>query len=194
MIRRAIRRVTGRRDAGITLVEVLIALALSLVIMGMIASAFLGGSRLHSATSAEADGITDLRTTVERLGRDVRTARGIDAGATATTLSMWIDSNSDYIKQSSEVVTWTLVANSVGLYDVTRTTGGGATVRQSGLVYSNLAFKYWSTPTTEVAPPLTAATAATVRIVSGNIEYDAKPGVGTRSRRTEFSERLRNVT
>jgi Tfp pilus assembly protein PilW len=190
------RRLVGpAREEGISLVEVLIAMALSLVLLTIVVSAFFGGSRLQRATSAESDGLTDLRTTVERLGRDVRAARGIDTAATASTLSMWIDSNSDYIKQSTEVVTWSLTATSGGLYDVVRTTGGGASLRQSSLVVNAIAFSYRETDTgAALALPLSAANAAKVRIVTGTIQYDAKPGVGTTPRFTTFSERLRNVS
>ncbi len=196
---RATRGRTRKDDAGVSLAELLIAMTISLVVGTLLVGGVRSTSRLFQATDAELTGQTDVRVTIERLGRDLRAARSVDAGATASRLVLWIDSNSDYVKQSSEVVTWSLVASTAGHYDVSRVSNG-VTQRTARLVVSQIAFCYRAATSAACTSggggmtlPLTTATAAQVQSVSSDIEYDAVVGRGTSSRHTVFTERLRNV-
>lgn len=191
----ALRRLRGgaRRDRGTTLAEVLVALVLSSVLGSLVLGAFTNASKLVRTSRSEVDGQTDLRPTIERLGRDVRQARSLDAGATASQLVLWIDGNSDYVKQPDEVVTWQLAASSGGHFDVLRT-AGTVQRRQARYVVSALAFCYRVTSAQPCLPmPLSAAAAESVRVVSSDISYDPEVGAGTTVRRMTFTERLRNV-
>ena len=197
IVMRRLRRVRAPGDTGITLVETLIAMGLSLVVATLVTSAFTNTAKLFQATDAEYTGQADVRTTIERLGRDLRTARSVDTGASASQLVLWIDSNSDYIKQPVEIVTWKLTASADGHFDVTRLSAG-ATSRTARLVVSQIAFCYRETAA-QTCPgglptPLSAADAKKVRLVSSDIEYDAVVDRGIGSRHSEFTERLRNVS
>lgn len=180
---------------GLSLVEVLIAASLTLVVMTLVTTAVIGGFRLHSATSAETAGQFDVRTTIERLGRDVRDARSIDAGATSSKLVLWIDANSNYTKDTSEIITWELVGPFNGHYDVRRSAQGGTARIQSSLVVSQLAFTYKNSARDAIGlvTPLTTVSAERAKIISAVIQYDAQTGTGTGTRVTQFTERLRNV-
>lgn len=181
-------------DRGVTLVELLISMSLTLVIGSILTTSVIGTQRLYRATEDESVGQTDVRTTIERLGRDIRNARSLDSGATQSQLVLWVDSNSDYKKQTSEVVTWKLVASSDGHFDVTRLRDGVST-RTAKLVISQIAFCYQiAADPTCIPTPITQAQADAVRVVSSDMEYDANVGRGTTSRHAVFSERLRNVT
>ncbi|MDP3711836.1 MAG: hypothetical protein Q8R60_05050 [Mycobacteriales bacterium] len=182
-------------DSGVSLAEVLVAMTLALVVGTMVQVGFLNASQLFRITEAETDGQTDVKTTVQRLGRDIRAARSLDAGASPSQLVVWVDTNSDYKKQNSEIVTWNLQASPsvAGQFDVTRTDGAGSR-RQSRLIVSNLAFCYRVTAASGcLATPLTQAQAESVRVVSSNIVYDAVVSQGTDPRTAQFSERMRNV-
>ena len=186
----------ARRDSsGITLVEVLVATGITMVVLTLVTTAVIGGFRLHSATDDETSGQFDVRTTIERLGRDVRNARSIDAGATESRLVLWIDSDSDYSKDTSEIITWELVGPVDGHYDVRRSAQGGTARLQSSLVVSNLAFTYKSSSrdTTNLPVPLSADDALVARVVTSAVQYDARTSSGTGARVTQFTERLRNV-
>lgn len=186
-------RAASSTDRGFTLVELLVASSLTLVVSTVVAGSVVSSHQLFRATDDEATGQTDVRTTIERLGRDIRNARSLDPGATASQLVIWIDSNSDYKKQSSEVVTWTLVESTNGHFDVTRLRDG-ATSRTARFVISEIAFCYKVEAADAcLATPLTAQQAAAVRVVESDIEYDATPDNGTGSRHTNFTERIRNV-
>jgi Tfp pilus assembly protein PilW len=184
-----------RDDSGVTLIEMLVTLSLTLVVGTVMLSGVISSHKLFRFTQDEQTGQTDVRVTIERLGRDVRDARSLDAGATESALVLWIDSNSDYKKQATEVVTWQLVANANGHYDVTRTVNGSMS-RTAKFVISQLAFCYKTDPASSgcLTTPLTQAQADKVLVVSSDIEYDANTNGGAKKRHASFSERLRNVS
>jgi Tfp pilus assembly protein PilW len=188
-------RLRRRDDEGVTLVETLVAMSLTLVVGAILTTGVVNAHQLFRFTNDESTGQTDVRTTIERLGRDVRDARSIDPGASPSQLVLWIDSNSDYKKTTDEVVTWSLVVNTNGHYDVTRTVNG-STQRTARFVISQLAFCYKIDPTatTCLSTPLTSEQAAKVTMVASDIEYDANTGRAAGKRHTSFAERLRNVS
>lgn len=181
-------------DRGLTLAEVLVSTILMAVVSTIVVSAVTSSHRMYRITDAETTGQTDIRTTIERLGRDVRNARSLDAGATNSQLVLWVDSDSDYKKEPDELVNWRLVPRGTsGQFDVTRIVDGQLS-RTARLVISEIAFCYKAEPTDPCLPtPLTAAQAESVRLVTSSIEYDAVVNSGTDSRVADFTERLRNV-
>lgn len=194
-MRKRLRALRSRQDDGVSLVEVLITTALMVLVSTLLVSSVVSSHKLFRKTDNEATGEADVRTTIERLGRDIRNARSLDAGASRSQLVLWIDSNSDYVKQSTEVVTWSLVTGTNNHFDVART-ANGVTSRTARLVISQLAFRYQTSP--GVYLPLTALTleqANSVRLISSDILYaaDATRPATQAGRHTEFTERLRNV-
>ena len=198
-------------DSGVTLVEVIISTVLMSVVVAAIASAMHSGRRVFTLADDEATGVIDIRAAVERLGRDVRNARALDAGATSSTLALWIDANSDYQRQADEVVTWTIVANG-SHFDVRRQVGSGTALTQASTVVSAIAFCYRtgssdptadplqgcingsaSAPYTLTTGALTAAQAKSARFITTIMTYDPRVSNGTNQRTVTFSERMRNV-
>jgi len=184
-------------DGGTTLAEVLVAVVLLGVLGSIITAAVLNTSKTLRITDDEAQGLSDVRTAGERLARDVRAARGVTVGtdpattATASQLSMWIDSNSDYVQQPSETVTWKLAGPTSGQFNLVRAVSGGATVTQARTIVSNLAFQYCTSPGTCTAAP---ATAAGLKLVSVSITYNAVANGGISDKLITFQARMRNVT
>ena len=188
-----LRALRERDDSGVSLAEVLITTALMTLVSTLLVSSVISSHKLFRKTDNEATGEADVRTTIERLGRDIRNARSLDAGASQSQLVLWIDSNSDYVKQTSEVVTWSLVAGTNNHFDVART-ANGVTSRTARLVISQLAFSYQSSPGVNLpTTALTAAQAASVKLISSDILYAADSSRAAAGRHTEFTERLRNV-
>lgn len=195
------------RDAGFTLIELLVSISL-LSVLGMVMMFGVQNNyQLHRSTVDESFGLADVKTVVERLGRDVRSARSLAPGATASELVLWVDFNSDYLETPDEIVTWQLVQESESgvQYNVIRQTEGGDPTIQARTLVSDIAFCYWTEsadPTqTDCAGSLPAAApdglsaedAASVRLVTTTTTYDAKPGAGVEPRQVAFSSRLRNV-
>jgi Tfp pilus assembly protein PilW len=171
----------ARRDEGFTLVEVMVAMGLGIMLSGLSLTAVVATNKSFRHDSDEASGLNDVRTVSERLERDLRDARGVDAAATTSQLSIWIDYNSDYQKQTSEVVTWRLAASTdPGHYNVLRSVQGGTTTIVARSLVSQIAFSY------DVTPPAT-------KVVKVSLTYDSVIGASATTRRLDFRARLRNV-
>lgn len=176
------RRLQLRRgDDGVTLIELLVTMVLLSIVLGIAASAFTATAKVYTATDDDATGLADARKVAERMGRDIRNARGVDAGATTSQLVVWIDANSDYKRQTDESITWKLVASGDGLhYDVIRKVGTATQVIEARSLVSQIAFTYDQTP-------------PNTQVVQTLVTYDSIVGRGASARTLYFAERLRNV-
>jgi type II secretory pathway pseudopilin PulG len=175
-----IRRLRHQED-GLTLVEMTVAIFIMSLLGLMLVGAFRVMAKSTVVVDDEATGLADVRKVSERLGRDVRNARGVDAGATASKLVLWVDFDSDYRRDTDESVEWRLQPNADGVhYDVLRVEGGALEVVEARSVVSQLAFTY------DVPAPDT-------RLVETTLDYDSFVETGTVTRTLYFAERLRNV-
>ena len=182
----------GCRDAGVTLVEVLVAMIITSVLGAVITAAFQQVVHGVVRNDDEDRGLQDAKIILDRMGRDVREARGVscipEAGDTLCNahLQVWVDANSDYVQQPSEVITWRLVPDPDGVHhDVNRIVGegtpGAVTTREASTLIVNIAFSY-DTP----GAPNNAQT------VTMGMQYDAFIGTGSKARSVEYTVRLRN--
>ncbi len=177
-------RLRGQReaDAGVTLIELSVAIFLFGIVSTMFFMAFSVTSRAFTKVDDESTGLADVRKVSERLGRDVRNARGVDSGATASKLVLWIDSDSDYRRSADESVTWELrtIAGDADHYDVVRKQGTTTEIVEARSLVSQIAFEY------DLPAPAT-------QVVATTLNYDAFAGTGAAQRTLYFAERLRNV-
>jgi prepilin-type N-terminal cleavage/methylation domain-containing protein len=169
-------------DAGVTLVELSVAIFLFGIVSTMFFTAFAVTGRTFTRVDDESTGLADVRKVSERLGRDIRNARGVDAGATASKLVLWIDSNSDYRRSADESVTWELrtIAGDADHFDVIRKQGAETEVIEARSLVSEIAFEY------DLPAPAT-------QVVATTLNYDAFAGTGAAQRTLYFAERLRNA-
>jgi type II secretory pathway pseudopilin PulG len=65
-----------RADAGLTLIELLLAAMIGLVVVGGAMTVFIGAIKSEPRTASKVDAIQDARVTIERITREVR--QGID--------------------------------------------------------------------------------------------------------------------
>ena len=185
-----------------TLVELIVAMVLIGVLGAIVSAAVLMSHKQVRIADDEATGLSDTRVVVERLGRDIRVSRGVDAGATNANLVLWIDYNSDYVRnassQAEEIITWAVVDQGTGQFNTLRSTAGGQVQLQARTLVSNLAFCYLSAPSDDPADclptPLSAADAASTRLVKVTLQYDSALNYGTDDRTNTFTERIRNVS
>lgn len=160
---RALRRLDAD-EAGLTLVELLVAVLLASVVgIGVVRTAA-GSVRAERAVVDVRDAMDDARTATERIRRDVRDARRVTA--TATRLELWVDDDQDGVEETPEQIVYQLVADtgsspcgpsrSSGAARLTRTAGGVP----SGSVVCNLrsgtAFTRIAGPPVHVRLTLTA--------------------------------------
>jgi prepilin-type N-terminal cleavage/methylation domain-containing protein len=198
-VREALRR---RGDEGMSLVEVLVVIMLLGIVGTITLRSVIDSGKLVRIVNDQSDGLADVRIALERVARDARDARSVlcnPAGTPAALLTdttcqyhlqLWIDYDSDYVKDTSEVVTWNLQPGSnSGQYDLVRRVQSGTTQVQARTIVSNVAFTYDLPPgATEPVPGDPHTT-----IVNVNMSYDALTNTGTRTRTVTASARLRNV-
>ena len=191
----------GARDDGVSLIETLVTMVLLAVVSSLVVGAVVQSSRVLTRTDDENRGLQDAKVILDRLGRDVRESRGVvcDGGLadpsdlTSTDpdclahLQLWVDSNSDYLQQPTEVITWRLQKNADGVhFDVFRVVGTGAggtpvtQQRQASSLIVQIAFGY------------DAVAFDDVREVRMGMTYDAIVGRGSDVRQVATTARLRN--
>ena len=194
---RRLRVPTG--DRGVTLVELMVTMILMGVVGSLVTGAVVQAGRSLTHVDDENKGLQDAKVILDRMGRDVREARGVtcDGGLADPTdsssadptcsahLQLWIDTNSDYAQQAAEIVTWRLEKNDDGEhYDVWRIAGSGSTAKRqrqaSTLIVKNV-YHYEND-----AQPMKS------QVVIIGLEYDAIVGRGTGARQAALTIRLRN--
>lgn len=205
MLHALIKRVEAARsrDAGVTLIELLVVMVLTGILGTVVLFSMKGVYASQRNVSNEETGLSDVRTVVERLGRDLRDAREVYPGATQSELKIWIDSNSDYIVQNSEVIDWQLQGCSTCHYQVLRQEQGGVPKVEARTLVSNIAFCYSANVNTDppacLATPagsgLSQADATIAKVVTVTVTYNAADASSSsaKARTTTFTERLRNV-
>ena len=180
-------------------------MSLMLVVSGLVTGAVVQTQQVFSHTDDENRGLQDAKIIMDRLGRDVREARSVtcdgglaDPSDTSSTdpycashLQLWIDSNSDYVKQDTEVITWRLKRSTDGEhYDVWRASGGGLTPgtskREATSLWTRFAFRY------DYVDASGLPVFDKVQQVNIEIQYDAIVGRGSKLRSAAFAARLRN--
>ena len=181
MIRALRRRL--RAEDGVSLVELMVVIGFLSVIGTLLLTTFSTTTRAYGQLDDETRGLSDLEVVVERIGRDLRAARGVEAPADATQLTMWIDGNSDYVRNPGEIFTWKIQAGAnPGQYDVVRVDDLGATQVVGYSLVSDIAFSYPG-----------ATTPSQARTVRVSMRYDAIVGGYASDRTAAFEIRLRNA-
>jgi prepilin-type N-terminal cleavage/methylation domain-containing protein len=183
-----------RAQAGMTLIELMVAMTLLGVVSSLVVVGVQQAGRVLVHTDDENRGLQDAKVILDRLSRDIRQARGVvcdglggDPYCTQH-LQLWIDADSDYLQDPEEVVTWTLEDNLDGEhFDVWRIQGvAPATpskrLQASALIVKTLFF-YDVGANTDPTP---------ARLVSLKMQYDAIVGRGTNIKEAAVSVRLRN--
>ena len=193
-------------DAGITLVETLVSMALLLVVGAIVLAATVATHKTTRVADDETRGQEDVAVVVDRLSRDIRDARGVVCDGAAsdptckTHLQLWVDYNSDYKQQSAETITWKLQPGADGVhFDMVRVVGPATQVVARTIV-ENVAFSYPDdgsvgpvgsnpAPVASQPPPGVRVT----RAVATAMTYDAVTNGATGSRKVVFTTLLRNV-
>jgi prepilin-type N-terminal cleavage/methylation domain-containing protein len=182
------------RDAGVTLVELLITMTLLGVVSSLVVVGVQQSVRVLTRNDDENRGLQDAKIILDRLARDIRQARGVVCdGAGGDTycrqhLQLWIDTDSDYVKDPTEIITWKLENNPDGEhFDVWRVQGVAPATptqrRQASALIVKTLFSYDVGENVDPSP----ATLVTLKM-----EYDAIVGRGTDIKQASVSVRLRN--
>lgn len=170
-------------ERGVSLVELLVVMMFTGVIGTIMLTTLSTSTRAYGQVDDESRGLSDLQTVVERLGRDLRAARGVEAPADATQLTIWIDDNSDYVRSPGEIFTWRIRTGAEpGQFDVVRIDDLGVEQVIGYSLVSNIAFSYPGVSTPSDAD-----------VVRVSMEYDAITEAYATDRTATFEIRLRNA-
>ena len=194
---------TSRRagQAGLTLVELMVTTLLLGIIGTIVISTFLTGSRTLGRVDDDVQGQGDQRIVSERILRDLREARGVETPTAADLtadpdvakrkLTIWIDYNANYKRETGEVVTWLLstTTSADGHYNVVRAVNDGTSQVVARALVSGIAFAYRN----DKNATLTGAAVSTASVVVVTMEYDAIIGAFLQKKYTTFDARMRNV-
>lgn len=177
------RRHSTRHQRGFTLPELIVAVFVLGIIGTITLAAFLSGSETIGRIDDDVRGQGDLQIVTERLSRDIRGSRGVDATSTPSVLKVWIDYDADYQQEPVETITWKVQTSpsDPSHFDVLREDDAGGTLVVGRALVNNVAFTYNATP---------VAKANTVTVA---MDYDAITGDYLSQRQITYSVRLRNV-
>jgi Tfp pilus assembly protein PilW len=92
----AARERLGDDEAGLTLIELLVAAAMGVVLMGAVVTVLIGALRAQPKLSASAGNIQTARFALERMTRELRNGFSVAPGATSTSVSF-----ETYVRHSS---------------------------------------------------------------------------------------------
>lgn len=167
------------------------------IVMGITLNFINGSSTVLGHVEDTTEGLRDVNVLTNRLSQDLRNARGVNNTATTSSLTIWIDYNSDYIQTTDETITWTLVAGATpGQFDAVRSTGTGVTEVLGTTLINGVLFFYDAVDDLDTFSPLPLADRApveTTRVVAMNITYDAIVNAYATQKTIIFRTRLRNV-
>lgn len=174
-------------EAGFTLVELLVTMVIIGVVSLLVVTAMTQAASTFLIAKDESQGLGDAKTVLDQISRDIRESRGVVCDGTGVDpnceahLQLWVDSDSDYAEDSSEVITWELQDSGDGVhFDVWRLTGDGdAKLVASSLIVQTL-FEYDSVDPEEA------------ELVTVTMQYDANVGTGIDVRTATTSARVRN--
>ncbi len=125
------------RDAGMTLIELMVAMVLLGTVSALVLAGVIQATRVLTHNDDENRGLSDAKVVLDRLSRDIREASSVTCDGAGSDpnclahLQLWIDQNptdsqlsSDYVQQPGEIVTWKLAMNADGVHrDVWRISG-----------------------------------------------------------------------
>jgi prepilin-type N-terminal cleavage/methylation domain-containing protein len=170
------------RDEGFTLTEVIIAMAVTSVVMAALLVALVLVLRVDRNTQIETDVMTELQFTRLELEREIREANAVLAGSGKDRVRLWSDLDEDGALDTGEAISWQLedVAGEVRL--VRRTNAGDVAVGDAVLANWDTGAVLFSY---NVPPP--DSTAVTI-----NLQGDADYGSGQQIREVTTEVVLRN--
>lgn len=184
-------------ESGVSLVELLVAISLLAVIGSATVTVVVTTSQSQNRTANLGQVMSDARTSLDRIRKEVRGARRVYGGdapgstnpagqsnvSDQDTLSFWIDRNDDDLQQASEQITYQLVdLTASGRFEIVRFTHDDPTDTRSmaKTLVNTDPFSY------DVAPPDT-------RVIDFGMDFQVASGQTFEPLDIGGTVRLRNV-
>ena len=170
-----------RDERGLTLVELLVASVIVAIVGTVLFGALESTMRIESYTSEDSQTLALVRSSLDRLEKELRQARKLYTESTGTLMKMWVDYDRDNQQDPVERITWqlTTVGPSARLTRTSDAAGAPVVVLGRDFV-PGTAFQY------SPAPPNTS-------VVTVTFTADVRPGARSDDRTIETRITLRNV-
>jgi prepilin-type N-terminal cleavage/methylation domain-containing protein len=180
-----VRRLRHRLNAegGFTLVELIIALTITGIVASATASVLLTSLRAEGFARELRTSMDDGRVALDRIRRELRSARRVYTDSTARTLHVWIDRDQDNLQDTTEQVTFQVRDDPTGPRLVRFTAAAPTPV----LVVRNIALA------DAFAYPTASTPTAATRVVTMTFTADVRTTGGPQPITVTDSVRLRNV-
>jgi type II secretory pathway pseudopilin PulG len=104
---RSHERGAGRAEAGITLVELMVALMVTAILGAMVATWMTSAVRAVNLHRADDVAVQDLRQAKDLLTRELRVASGVSA-ISPTAITFWVDADFSGAPDEGETITWSI--------------------------------------------------------------------------------------
>lgn len=102
--------------------DMVVAMGLSVILVGFLGTAFATAVRTDVYTDESSRALASLRTTTERLGRELRQAKRVYSDSTPREVHLWVDRDEDNDPEETERIRWTLVPTAGGDAELRRST------------------------------------------------------------------------
>jgi Tfp pilus assembly protein PilW len=100
-------RAAGRSEAGITLVELMVAMMVTAILGAMVATWMTSAVRAVNLHRADDIAVQQLREAKDLLTRELRMASGVTA-ISPTSISFWVDADFSGTPEQGETITWVI--------------------------------------------------------------------------------------
>jgi prepilin-type N-terminal cleavage/methylation domain-containing protein len=156
------------REDGLTLAELMVAMALLSVLTTLVLAGVMAVHRATRYSDQDSVALGQLRTAVDRIEKEVRQARRVYSDSDAQLLRVWVDYDRDNQQDLSERITWELQSVDGEAHLVRLTDEPGSTERIVGreLVFEDV-FEYDAASVEDTAVVSIALRADTLTNVEG---------------------------
>lgn len=183
----------GRDERGMTLVELIIAMTITTLVLGVVTAGVISLVRTDQFVEEDSQALRQLRTVMADFTKELRGARIVFPGtgtntSTARRINFWNDRDHDNVQDTNELIIWELVASGTRADMVRRTAANTTNVTRARDIVLADAFTYLgitSAGKVTLAPPNTTLVRVTV-----SADVSARHG---RARTIRTEVRLRNA-
>lgn len=145
-----------------TLAELLVSVVLLGIVMSVLFGGVLSVHRTYRSVTSDVWNREDAMRATAWLSRDLRDALTVTRGATASTVSVWLDRDDDGLQSAAETITWSAGTTAAGAPALLRTAGDGSRRVLPSITELRLAY--------------TPAAPASVRTVTATVSYARADG------------------
>lgn len=171
-------------EEGMTLLELLIAMAVTTVVLGIVMGGVITALRSDQQIHEDSIALEELRSAMNRMTAELREARLVYPGSDARQIRFWVDADRDAIQDAAENITWAVEGSGTNGV-LTRTTDAQIAAAVADVI---MAREMVVTDTFTYSPPVPSATVVTILLTS-DVALDSSGA--PRTVRTKL--RLRNA-